>query len=83
MRPDILDAIRADGADGITFTSGSSVESFEKLLPAHGLYGSLPALCIGPVTAGVAERTGWQQIVTAPVSTVAGLVETVAATLAE
>jgi len=75
VRPDVLDSIAAEGADAITFTSGSSVESFETLLPGHGLHAQVPAYCIGPVTAAVAEEVGWQNVVTTEVSTVAGLVD--------
>jgi uroporphyrinogen III methyltransferase/synthase len=78
VRPDVLDAITGDGADAISFTSGSSVESFETLIPEHGLHATVPAYCIGPITASVAEKAGWQRVVIAPVSTVAGLVEALA-----
>ena len=37
-RPDVLDAIAAEGADAVTFTSGSSVRGFEALVPGHGLH---------------------------------------------
>ena len=82
VRPDVQDAIAAEGAHAITFTSGSSVESFETLIPGHSLHDSVAAVCIGPVTAAVAEKIGWGQIVTAEVSTVAGLVDCVRQTLA-
>jgi uroporphyrinogen III methyltransferase/synthase len=75
VRPDVLDAITGDGADAISFTSGSSVESFETLIPEHGLHAEVPAYCIGPITAAVAEKAGWREVVTAPVSTVVGLVD--------
>jgi uroporphyrinogen-III synthase len=65
----------------VTFTSGSSVEAFERLVPAHGLHGRAAAVCIGPVTAQAAARTGWRRIVTAGESTVEGLVTTLGQTL--
>ncbi len=80
-RPDVIDAIAADGADAVTFTSGSSVEAFERLAPGHGLHDAAAAVCIGPVTARTAERIGWKRIVAARTSTVAGLVETLAEVL--
>ena len=83
LRPDVADAITADGAHAITFTSGSSVESFETLMPDHGLHASVPAVCIGPVTAKVADEVGWQRVVTAKESTVAGLVDCLRETLTE
>lgn len=74
LRADVGDAITVEGADAVTFTSGSSVKGFEKLMPDHGLHASAAAVCIGPVTAAVAEEAGWRNIVTATVSTVPGLI---------
>jgi uroporphyrinogen III methyltransferase/synthase len=81
IRPDVEDAILRDGAHAITFTSGSSVKSFDNLLPNHKLHHQIPAICIGPVTAQAAQAVGWQEIVVAEVSSVAGLVNALAATL--
>jgi uroporphyrinogen III methyltransferase/synthase len=83
LRPDVADAIASDGAHAITFTSGSSVESFETLLPDHGLHADIPAVCIGPVTAKAAGDVGWRQVVTATKSTVAGLVDCLKETLTD
>jgi uroporphyrinogen III methyltransferase/synthase len=74
IRPDVADVLAREGADAVTFTSGSSVNGFEKLLPEHGLHDCADAICIGPVTAKAAAETGWRRIITAKVSTVAGLV---------
>ncbi|MFO7655411.1 MAG: uroporphyrinogen-III C-methyltransferase [Candidatus Krumholzibacteriia bacterium] len=81
IRADVADTITVEGADAVTFTSGSSVEGFETILPDHSLHERVPAVCIGPVTAAVAERVGWRRVITASVSTVPGLIEAVTATL--
>jgi uroporphyrinogen III methyltransferase/synthase len=74
IRTDVADAITVDGADAVTFTSGSSVEGFEQILPDHTLHERVVAICIGPVTAEAAERAGWRRVVTATESTIDGLV---------
>ena len=81
IRPDILDTLRVEGADAITFTSGSAVESFEQLVSDHDLHASVKAICIGPITADAAERLGWQQVIIADESSVAGLIDCVQRTL--
>jgi uroporphyrinogen III methyltransferase/synthase len=81
VRAEVADTLARDGADAVTFTSGSSVGGFESLLPNHGLHDRASAVCIGPVTAKAAEEAGWRQVVTAAVSTVAGLVACVEETL--
>jgi len=83
VRPDVLDDLSALGADAAAFTSGSAVESFENLAPDHGLHAAVPAVCIGPVTAGAAERAGWKRVVTPEVSNLEGLVQTVQGILSE
>ena len=83
LRADVADAIAVEGADAVTFTSGSSVEGFEQLMPAHGLHATATAVCIGPVTAAAAERAGWRNIVTAAVSTVPGLIACTESVLSE
>jgi len=81
IRPDILDTLRVEGADAITFTSGSAVESFERLVSDHDLHATVKAICIGPITADAAERLGWQQVIVADESSVAGLIDCVRRTL--
>lgn len=76
-RPDVLDAIAAEGADAVTFTSGSSVRGFEALVPGHGLHERAAAVCIGPVTARAAREAGWREVLEAEMATVEGLVRTV------
>ncbi|MFH1842184.1 MAG: uroporphyrinogen-III C-methyltransferase [bacterium] len=82
IRPDIAREIATGGADAVTFTSASSVKSFETLLPDHGLHAKAVAACIGPVTEAAAREAGWQRILTAETSTIAGLVETLGQFLA-
>lgn len=68
------------GADAVTFTSSSTVDSF---VAAFGVEGVPPVVaCIGPVTAATAIDHGLGVTVEAPVHTVAGLVEALAAHLA-
>jgi len=82
IRPDIAREIATGGADAVTFTSASSVNSFESLLPDHGLHAKAVAACIGPVTEAAAREAGWRRILTAETSTIAGLVETLGQFLA-
>jgi uroporphyrinogen-III synthase len=60
--PQSEDALRAAvrRVDGVAFTSGSTVRGFVRLLAADGLQRAsrLPAFCIGPVTAEVADAAG-------------------------
>jgi uroporphyrinogen-III synthase len=64
-------------ADGVTFTSSSTVEHAVAAFGADGL----PPLvaCIGPVTAATARAHGLAVAVEAPVHTVQGLVTALAA----
>jgi uroporphyrinogen-III synthase len=67
-------ALRAD-LEGIAFTSGSTVRGLLRL--ASGLdrarARSVPAFCIGPVTAAVARRSGFHVAAVAAEHTAAGL----------
>jgi uroporphyrinogen III methyltransferase/synthase len=81
IRPDIQDDIVAEGADAVTFTSGSSVEEFAAFALPRDLRAQALAVCIGPVTAEAASKAGWHRIVTAKVSTIDGLVETLSEAL--
>jgi uroporphyrinogen III methyltransferase / synthase len=67
---DVVAAIRA--ADAITFTSGSTVRSF---VASAGL-GAMPpvVVCIGPVTASVANELGVSSVAVAHEHSLAGLV---------
>jgi uroporphyrinogen III methyltransferase/synthase len=81
VRPEVAGLLEMHQVDAVTFTSASSVRGFEDLLPGHGLHADTAAVCIGPVTAEEARQAGWQQVITAEVNTIAGLVETLGAHL--
>lgn len=65
--------------DGVTFTSGSTVRGLHALLssPEALRATALPAYCIGPVTAGVARRLGFDVPVVSARHTVAALAEAI------
>jgi uroporphyrinogen-III synthase len=70
----------ADELDGITFTSGSTVRGLVRLLQTDEQRRAalLPAFCIGPVTADVARRSGFEPAVIAREHTSSGLARAVA-----
>jgi uroporphyrinogen-III synthase len=67
-------ALHADLA-GISFTSGSTVRGLLRLASGldRGRARSIPAYCIGPVTAAVAQRSGFHVAAVAAEHTAAGL----------
>jgi uroporphyrinogen III methyltransferase/synthase len=66
---------------GITFTSSSTVRGLLRLASGldRGRARSLPAFCIGPVTAATARRSGFHVAAVAADHTAAGLAEATAA----
>jgi uroporphyrinogen III methyltransferase/synthase len=72
-------ALHAD-VDGITFTSSSTVRGLLRLASAvdRGRARSLPAFCIGPITAETARRSGFHVAAVAAEHTAAGLASTIA-----
>jgi len=74
---DTIRAALAQPLHGVTFTSGSTVRGLRALLsPPEALRAtSLPAYCIGPVTAEVARHAGFAVPVVAAEHTVAALAE--------
>jgi len=74
---DTVRAALAQPLHGVTFTSGSTVRGLIALLsPPEALRAtSLPAYCIGPVTAEVARHAGFAVPVVAAEHTVAALAE--------
>ncbi len=70
--PEAAYAALADGTDAITFTSGSTVEGFATLFPSPSA--PVTAACIGPITAQVASRSGFEVAVIAKTYTTEGLV---------
>jgi hydroxymethylbilane synthase len=73
--------------DALAFASGSAVRGLLALAPADSLalLRSLPAICIGPTTAGVARSLGFATVREAadpaPAALVAAVTESLAATL--
>jgi uroporphyrinogen III methyltransferase/synthase len=77
------DALRAalqQDVDGIAFTSGSTVRGLTRLASPldRGRARTLPAFCIGPVTAAEARKSGFHIAAVAKVHTAAGLADAIA-----
>lgn len=72
-------ALHAD-LDGVTFTSSSTVRGLLRLASAvdRGRARSLPAFCIGPVTASTARRAGFHVAAVAAEHTANGLAASIA-----
>ena len=72
-------ALQAD-LDGVTFTSSSTVRGLLRLASAvdRGRARSLPAFCIGPVTAATARRAGFHVAAVAAEHTANGLAASIA-----
>lgn len=66
-------------ADFVTFTSSSTVQNLCALVKEDvlGRLRTLPAFCIGEITADAARKSGFSNIVTARSSTIPALAETV------
>ncbi|MDD3221328.1 MAG: uroporphyrinogen-III C-methyltransferase [Lachnospiraceae bacterium] len=71
-KKDILDRA-LKGVDYITFASGSAVRAFTEM--AGEIENCPPILCIGPVTAGMAEEAGLKVFATAEEYTIDGLTD--------
>jgi uroporphyrinogen III methyltransferase/synthase len=78
-RNDVRDALSGDRLDLVTFTSSSTVRSFEKILRRYApdKKKGLACAAIGPVTADTARELGFRVEITAPVHTIEGLVEAI------
>lgn len=80
-RERLASLLRGGGLDAVTFTSGSTVESFAALLDPMDLprvRGPVVVACIGPVTAEAAAAAGLPPDVVAEKATIASLVEALA-----
>ena len=77
---DPLRAALHDDLDGVTFTSSSTVRGLLRLASAvdRARARSVPAFCIGPVTADTARRAGFHVAAVAPEHTAASLADTIA-----
>jgi uroporphyrinogen III methyltransferase/synthase len=78
---DALQAALHRGLDGLAFTSASTVRGFLRLTPPvdRGRARAVPAFCIGPPTAEVAARQGFNVVATALTHTSPGLGDVIAA----
>ncbi len=79
-KDEVVEAL--DGADLITFTSGSTAKNFKELIEKHGILDEAdftipPAASIGPITTEVAEGVGLKVAAEALDHTVFGLVGTI------
>lgn len=75
----LREALGAAPVDALTFTASSTVRSFLELAVAAGvpraMLESIPAACIGPVTAATAREAGFSIVVSAETHTTLGLVD--------
>jgi len=77
---DLLHAALQQDLDGIAFTSGSTVRGLTRLASPidRGRARTLPAFCIGPVTAAEARHSGFHIAAIAPEHTAVGLADVIA-----
>jgi uroporphyrinogen III methyltransferase / synthase len=78
----LVERLEAGSVDLFTFTSSSTAKNFKSLLPAsrfHELAGSVPAACIGPITADTARSLGFDVRIVAHTYTIPGLCEAILA----
>jgi uroporphyrinogen III methyltransferase/synthase len=76
----LLNVLVTEKLDYLTFTSSSTVHSFAELAghgPARREWQTLPAACIGEITADTARAEGFGNILTARPSTIPGLVQVI------
>jgi hydroxymethylbilane synthase len=79
----LLHQIDVPSLAAVIFTSGSTVRGLIKLADAESIdVRSLPAVCIGPVTADEARSAGFDVIAVSPVPEAATLAQTAATALA-
>jgi len=79
--PEQLRLALADGIDGATFTSSSSVTHLADAAHAAGIawpFAGVPAVSIGPITSGTLRDFGWEPAVEANSSDIPGLIAAVA-----
>ena len=73
----LREVLATEKLDYLTFTSGSTVDAFVEMAgigPAAGGWRTVPAACIGEITADAARARGLRHILTARPSTIPGLV---------
>jgi uroporphyrinogen III methyltransferase/synthase len=74
----LRERLLADGADLVTFTSASSVTAFVAAVGGDAAK-RVPGASIGPITSEAARAAGLDVVVEATESTMAGLVDAIAA----
>jgi uroporphyrinogen III methyltransferase/synthase len=76
----LREALATEKLDYFTFTSSSTVHSFVELTdprPGQATWQTVPAACIGEITADTARAEGFRHILTARPSTIPGLVQVI------
>ncbi len=76
----LREVLRKEKLDYLTFTSSSTVSAFAALAgpdPRSDAWQTIPAACIGEITAETARTEGFQHILTACPSTIPGLVQAI------
>lgn len=78
---DVLHAVLQQELAGVAFTSGSTVRGLTRLASPidRNRVRTLPAFCIGPVTAGEARKSGFHIAAVAAPHTATGLADAIAA----
>ena len=79
-RDDLVQNLKDNSIDLITFTSSSTVRNFKALLPAEKftkLIKGVTIASIGPITSDTAKKLGFDVHITAEDYTIPGLVEAI------
>jgi uroporphyrinogen-III synthase len=72
----LLDMLKHEELDALTFTSPSTIQAYQALVKGAEANGkSLPCFCIGPTTAEKAERSGFKKVMTPEQYTIDHMVE--------
>lgn len=77
-RRELIERLRENAVDMVTFTSSSTVKNFAAALPAgeaDELMKGVEVACIGPITADTAKELGFKVDLVADAYTIAGLTE--------
>ena len=77
---ELIESLKNNGIDMVTFTSSSTVRNFKGLLPGDNfsdLMQNVTIACIGPITAETARETGFDPEIVAETFTIPGLCESI------
>ncbi len=73
---EVIRLLRSGSVSAVTFASSSTVERFLEAIEGSGIEpGGIPAVAIGPITAGTCRTLGLNLLAVADESTIPGLVE--------